>query len=403
MPVVTRSPRRARRMLPIALLALGLPLSACADFSAETPTFTVQPSLTARAAVPDETTPGAMPTVVPTGSSPTPSTSGSATPDDPCAPTDEAVIATCLTAPWGLAPLPDGQSALVGERTTGRILKVAKGTEPQLVAQIDGVDGSGDGGLLGIVLSPSYDEDGLIYAYATTAQDNRIIRIASGDVPKAIFTGIPKGATHNGGRIAFATDRTLYVGTGDTGSPALSADPTSLAGKVLRLDEFGKPAASNPTPGSAVYASGFSQVAGMCPLTDGTVAALDHRASSDVLLPLTAGKNYGTLAEGDALWTWTAADGGAASCAVAGGVLASTSLDKQQLTGLRMAGPRTFTGSPNVLLDNRYGRLLTVVGDSTGLLWLTTSNKDGFGQPVPSDDRVVVVPSGGSGGEGGPD
>jgi len=193
------------------------------------------------------------------------------------------------------------------------------------------------------------------------------------------------------------------VGTGDTGSPALSADPTSLAGKVLRLDEFGKPAASNPAPGSAVYASGFSQVAGMCPLTDGTVAALDRRASSDVLLPLTAGKNYGTLAEGDALWTWTAADGGAASCAVAGGVLASTSLDKQQLTGLRMAGPRTFTGSPNVLLDNRYGRLLTVVGDSTGLLWLTTSNKDGFGQPVPSDDRVVVVPSGGSGGEGGPD
>jgi glucose/arabinose dehydrogenase len=388
-------------VLPIVLLTLGLPLSACADFSAEASTFTVQPSLTARAAVPEETTPGAIPSVVPpSGSSPTPSTSGSPESSDPCAPTDAAVIATCLTAPWGLAPLPDGQSALVGERTTGRILKVKKDAEPELVAQIDGVDGTGDGGLLGIVLSPSYDEDGLIYAYVTTAEDNRIIRIAPGDVPKAIFTGIPKGARHNGGRIAFAADRSLYVGTGDTGNPALTADPASLAGKVLRLDEFGKPASTNPAPNSAVYASGFSQVAGMCPLTDGTVAALDHRSASDVLLPLTAGKNYGTLAPGDALWTWTAADGGAASCAIAGGVLATTSLDKQQLTALQMAGPTTFTGSPSVLLDNRYGRLLTVVGDSTGLLWLTTSNKDGFGRPVPSDDRVVVVPSGGDGGGG---
>ncbi len=395
---------RARRALPIALLAIGLPLTACADFSTEAPTFTVQPSLTARAAVPQETTPGAQPSIIPpSGSSATPSPSGSAESTDPCAPTDEAVIATCLTAPWGLAPLPDGQSAIVGERTTGRVLKVAKGAEPQLVAQIDGVDGSGDGGLLGIVLSPSYDEDGIIYAYVTTAEDNRIIRIASGDVPKPIFTGIPKGATHNGGRIAFAADRTLYVGTGDTGNPALAADPASLAGKVLRLDEFGKAAPSNPAPASAVYASGLTQPTGMCALTDGTMAALDHRPSSDVLLPLTAGHNYTTLAEGDALWTWPAADGGAASCAITNGVLASSSLDKQQLTGLQMAGPRTFTGSPTQLLDNRYGRLLTVVGDTTGLLWLTTSNKDGFGQPVPSDDRVVVVPSGGGGGEGGLD
>ena len=85
------------------------------------------------------------------------------------------------------------------------------------------------------------------------------------------------------------------------------------------------------------------------------------------------------------------------------GVLASTSLDKQQLTAIQLGAGGTFTGSPEVLLDNRYGRLLTVIGDTQGLLWLTTSNKDGLGTPVSSDDRVVVVPSGSSGGEGGPD
>ncbi len=333
-----------------------------------------------------------------------PPPSGSQAPADPCAPTDAAVIATCLSAPWGLAPLPDGTSALVGERTTGRILQVAKGTEPALVAQIDGVDASGDGGLLGIALSPSYDEDGLIYAYVTTADDNRIIRIARGDVPKAIFTGIPKGAQHNGGRIAFAADRSLYVGTGDTGNPTLAADPTSLAGKVLRLDEFGKPAEANPAPGSPIYASGFSQVTGMCPLDDGGMAALDQRKAAG--RAAAADRRARTTAPSTParrMWTWTAADGGAAELR-----------DHQRPAGQHVAGQAAadrhpdgpsggFTGSPTVMLDNRYGRLLTVIGDQTGLLWLTTSNKDGLGTPVPSDDRVVVVPSGSSGGEGGPD
>jgi len=400
-----RAVRRGSTAVLGALLLTGI--AGCADFSTEASTFTVQPSLTARAVVPDETTLGgpssSSPVPSPSGGSASSPPSGSSGPTDPCAPTDAAVIATCLSAPWGLAPLPDGVSALVGERTTGRILQIAKNTEPVLVAQIDGIDASGDGGLLGIVLSPSYDEDGLIYAYVTTAEDNRIIRIARGDVPKAIFTGIPKAALHNGGRIAFAADRNLYVGTGDTGNAVTAADPASLAGKVLRLDEFGKPAAGNPTPNSAIYAAGFTQIAGMCPMADGTVAALDRRPNADVLLPLAAGKNYATIADGDALWTWTAADGGAANCAIGNGVLASTSLEKQQLTGIQLGTGNTFTGTPNVLLDDRYGRLLTVVADNQGLLWLTTSNKDGLGTPVPSDDRVVVVPSGSAGGEGGPD
>ena len=402
-----RSPRSRHRRAPAVLCALLLSLTAgCADFSSEASTFTVQPSLTARAAIPDETSPGSpfssSPPSTPSGSLPSsPPASGSGAPADPCAPTDAAVIATCLSAPWGLVPMADGSSALVGERMTGRLLQVAKGVAPVLVTRFEGVDGTGDGGLLGIALSPSYDEDGLVYAYVTTAKDNRIVRFAKGDVAKPIFTGIPKGATHNGGRIAFGADRTLYVGTGDTGRPAAAANPASLAGKVLRLDEFGKPAKKNPVPGSPIFASGFTQVSGMCPMDDGTVAALDRRPGEDLLLPLQAGKNYAKPAAGTALWTWTAADGGAADCAVTNGLLANTSLDKQQLTTVQMGTGGTFTGVPAVLLDNRYGRLLTVAADRKGLLWLTTSNKDGKGTPVPSDDRVIVVPSGGSG--GGPD
>ena len=38
---------------------------------------------------------------------------------------------------------------------------------------VPGLDPSGDGGLLDLALSPTYLEDGLIYAYVTTATDNR--------------------------------------------------------------------------------------------------------------------------------------------------------------------------------------------------------------------------------------
>ena len=172
-PTQSRRAPRHRRLLRAATVAVGGLLvvltAGCADFSSEASTFTVQPTLTAKAAVPETSQPPASQSPPPSGSAGA-DPSGSVPPPDPCAPTDAAVIATCLSAPWGLAPLPDGESALVGERTTGRILQVAAGKEPALVAQIDGVDSSGDGGLLGIALSPSYDEDGLIYVYVTTAE-----------------------------------------------------------------------------------------------------------------------------------------------------------------------------------------------------------------------------------------
>ncbi|GAA3179208.1 hypothetical protein GCM10020255_072290 [Rhodococcus baikonurensis] len=74
-------------------------------------------------------------------------------PSRPCQDADTAVIATCLDTTGGLVTLPDGNSGLVAERRTGRIMQVAPNTTPVEVAKID-VDGSGDGGLLDIALSP---------------------------------------------------------------------------------------------------------------------------------------------------------------------------------------------------------------------------------------------------------
>jgi glucose/arabinose dehydrogenase len=410
-----RRPARRRRTQVLAaaltaLLVTAVLVAGCASFPDSTPTFTVQPSLRPNDATLVTPTPlsgssGTSPSPSPSSGSASPpvSSSPTSTPADPCAPTDPAVIATCLTAPWGLAPLPDGQSALVGERTTGKIFTVAAGRKPDLVTTVTGLDTSGGGGLLGIALSPYYTEDSLIYVYVSTAADNRILRIAPGEQPKAIFTGIPKGRQHNGGPIAFGADRMLYVATGDTGDPAAASDPASLAGKVLRLDAFGKPATGNPG-GSAVYASGFTDPTGICPLPGGRVGALDHRNTGDLLIPVRSGKDYRHTASDDTLWIYQAGDGGAVDCAVSAGYLLSSSLAAKKVTSIQMTPNGGFTGSPQDLIPNEYGRLLTVVTGPGDLVWLTTSNKDGHGKPVPSDDRVIVLPAaGGGGGGGGPD
>jgi len=68
-----------------------------------------------------------------------------------------------------------------------------------------------------------------------------------------------------------------------------------------------------------------------------------------------------------------------------------------------MSAAGSFSGTPRVLLDNKYGRLLTVQAGAKNSLWMTTSNKDGHGKPVPADDRVIVLPDAGGAGGDGPD
>src|SRR6185436_16899105 len=111
---------------------------------------------------------------------PTPSAAESASADPGGG--DQEVVVTVLAKkleiPWGMAFLPDG-SALVTERDSGRILQVgpesdANGLTVTEVQRLTEVQASGDGGLLGIAVSPKYSADKTIYVYYSTAKDNRI-------------------------------------------------------------------------------------------------------------------------------------------------------------------------------------------------------------------------------------
>lgn len=308
-----------------------------------------------------------------------------AVPPGPCDDPDPLVVESCLGSVGAIAVLPDGVSALVAERTTGRVLRVEQGTDPELVATVP-VDPSGDGGLTGLVLSPSYSEDRLVYAYATTPQDNRVLLIATGEAPKPVLTGIPRGPTHNAGALIVDVDGSLLVATGDAGG----ADPGSLAGKLLRIDTRGRPAIGNPDPESPVLSSGLAAPGGICVDPTTTSAWVTDRApAQDVLHRVVPGPL------GEPVWTWPERPG-VGGCVAGPDAVTVTHSAGAALFLLRLNETGAFTATETLLQDD-YGRLAAATLGPDGLVWVGTVNKTG-GVPVPTDDRVIRLPPFASGG-----
>ena len=381
-----------------AVLAATVLLAGCGVADALRPDPTWVPK-------PEGPPPAELPQPEQTRAAPSPGEPGEPGGPDAGTEDDPNVVATGLTLPWGLAVLPDG-TALVGERRTGRILLVQPRRAPaRQLMRLPGLDAGGDGGLLGLALSPTYRNDQLVYAYITTRTDNRVIRFVLGKPVTPVLTGIPRGRTGNGGRIQFGPDGMLYVGTGEAGRPALAASRRSLAGKVLRVTAFGRPAPGNPDPASPVFSLGHGALAGLCLGGPGQVYTTEPgSAAADEVNRVEAGRDYGWPAgpagsrAGSAQpdRTLPAVTAGVAGCAVIERGLFVAALTGERLYALPLDSSGR-TGSPTDHLAGAYGRLRTVVAGPDGALWLTTSNKDGRGKPTPQDDRVIrILPPAGS-------
>jgi glucose/arabinose dehydrogenase len=313
---------------------------------------------------------------------------GANRPPDGCTDYDPAVIGTCMDTIFAVAALPgdpQNPAALVGERRTGRIMKVQRNSKPVQVAKLP-VDAAGDGGLTGLALSPSYSEDQLIFAYITTSTDNRLVRLAPGDKPKPVITGIPRGSTGNRGALAADHGGGILLATGDAGNASAATNKSSLAGKVLRVDATGKAAEGNPQ-GNRVIASGLHAPGGVCASIDGSIAwVTDRTARQDVLYRLVPGKTLTTPA-----WTWPDRPGVAGCISWANNILVATST-AGNLQNLPLAPDGSFTGKPIVTLtgENSYGLIGGADVVNNQLAIVGTVNKQG-GKPVSSDDRAVTI------------
>lgn len=316
-----------------------------------------------------------------------PGAPGSQAPSEPpaepngCDDPDPAIIETCLDSVSALIPIEGARLGMAAERTTGRILLVELDRDPVELARV-GVTPTGDGGLTGLSLSPHYSEDELLFAYITTPSDNRVVRIARGDTPKVVLAGLPRGAVGNAGSITVDPDGALLVATGDGGNPAAADDPASLAGKVLRIDELGRPAPGNPNPASPILASGLHSPGGFCAdRPNRTIWVTDRAPGIDVMHRV----GPGPLGNGE--WTWPDRPG-VGGCAVVGNELLVTLSATASVYTLGI-GPdgAGFVGTPRTSPFERYGRITATAVSPDGVVWFGTSNKSG-GNPISSDDRV---------------
>ncbi|GAA1631880.1 PQQ-dependent sugar dehydrogenase [Actinoplanes couchii] len=324
------------------------------------------------------------------------------------------VLAKNLEIPWGIAFLPDG-GAVVTERDTGRILKVgpestASGLKVAELRRLNEVKAAGDGGLLGVAVSPDYKTDQTLYVYYSTDRDNRIGKLAGDGALQPLLTGIPRSAEFNGGALAFGPDGFLYAGTGDA-TPAGGQAPTakSLAGKILRITTAGKPAPGNPVKTSPVWSSGHRNVQGLAWDQAKRLYATDRgQPRNSELNVIVKGKNYGwPKADGagadpkltDPLASWPSDSSSCAGVGVLETMVATACLLGEKMTLLTVTANGTVLGSAQELLAGEFGRLRALATAPDGSLWVSTSNQEDAGDPGPEDDRLIrlVLSDGGAG------
>jgi len=379
------------RLRALGLVVTGVLIAGCSQDGSEV-TYDI------------ESTPAATPTTaapeVPATTPPAPTPSSRA----PAGPPEVVeTVATGLEAPWGLDFLPDGD-AIVTERDSRRVLRI-EAEAPHAVTELGTVDSAapeGEAGLLGVVLSPTFAEDQLVYLYVSTASDNRVLRATlAGDrlgAAEPILTGIPNGFTHDGGRLEFGPDGFLYVSTGESGEPELAQDRDSLGGKILRITADGDPAPGNPF-GTEVWSWGHRNVQGLAFDGDRLWASEFGDSTFDELNLIAAGDNYGwpeVEGEGgtdqgyaDPQVTWDTDDASPSGLAYADGHLWLAALKGQRLWRVDVEGE--VASDPKAFFVGDYGRMRTVAVAPDGRLWLMTSNRDGRGDPAAEDDRILAI------------
>jgi len=174
---------------------------------------------------------------------------------------------TTFNLPWRIAFLPDGRM-LITEKVGPLWLVTQEGAKTP-VANVPPVLYQGQGGMLGVFLSPHYATDRNVYlTYSEPGEGGSSLAVArarlsigegtaSLDGLQVLWRQMPKGRGGQfGAQIAFSPDgRYLFLAVGDRMRMTPAQDPNQELGKILRLTLDGKPAPGNPMAGKTGAAS----------------------------------------------------------------------------------------------------------------------------------------------------
>ena len=265
-----------------------------------------------------------------------------AQPSDPHLPFTMTEVAT-FNLPWRIAFLPDSRM-LITEKVGGLWLVTQDGTRTP-VSNVPAVLSQGQGGMLGVYVSPHYATDHSVYlTYSEPGDGGSSLAMAraklaltqgtaSLDGLEVVWRDPMRGRGGQfGAAIAFSPDgRYLFLSVGDRQRMTPAQDPNQPLGKILRLTLDGKPAPGNPMAGktgagsidvinpprdtevaktaavvktytftgpnltpSETWASGFRTPYGLAFGPDGRLWELEHGPrGGDELNLVEPGKNYG--------------------------------------------------------------------------------------------------------------
>ncbi len=285
-----------------------------------------------------------------------------------------------LEVVWSIVWAPDGR--MIFTERPGRVRVYENGKlRPTPLFTVPDVEPGGESGLMSVALHPQFASN-----------------------------------FHAGCRLRFGPDGKLYVTTGDATKRELAQKLDSLAGKILRLNDDGTVPPDNPFVGKAnarpeiwAYGSRNSQGIDFQPgsnllfETEHGPSGFDGPGGGDEVNIIERGKNYGwpvihhraTQAGMESpLLEYTPA------CAPASGVFYRGStlpafkgnfffgcLRGERIIRVTLDGRRVV--SQENLLEGKYGRIRDIDEGPDGLIYFSTSNRDGRGHPASDDDRIM--------------
>ncbi len=284
----------------------------------------------------------------------------------------------------------------------------------QLVYTIPDVQSNGEGGLLGMVLHPSFPTTPHVYVsynYNNNGYKEKIVRFTYNGstlvAPLILLDNIAAAGIHNGSRLVIY-DNKLFVSTGDAADQPSAQDGSGRNGKILRINLDGSIPSDNPTANNPVWSLGHRNAQGLVANGNRLYSSEHGPDSDDEINIIEKGRNYGwpqvkrlcnesseqafcsanNVAQPIKTWTPTAAVCGldfynADAIPQWKNSLLVATLKNSRLYQMKLSTAGTEIVETNEFLNGVYGRMRDLCVAPDGKVYICTGNG--------TNDKIIVV------------
>lgn len=229
-------------------------------------------------------------------------------------PYEATFIASDISSPWAVTPLPDGRLIITEKGGTVRLANT-RGVLSGKITGFPEVDDRGQGGLLDVAPAPDFTSSRMLYfTLAERTSQGSITSVGKGRLSddetvienfRIIYRAVPyfDNSLHFGSRLIFDKKGNIFVSTGERSNLATRPNAQKLNtahGKVIHITPEGKPVSDNPFINTTdalpeIYSYGHRNPQGLDihPVTGELwLSEMGPRGGDEINL-IKPGKNYG--------------------------------------------------------------------------------------------------------------